>query len=125
MIQKALYLFMKEGYFKSHVRKMRKIYQKKHQTLIQALHKQMGGHIEIIGQKAGLHLLVNVKDRSAAELVDKAQAAGVRVYDTSSYWINREEAESSLVILGFGGLSEEKIEEGISLLRGAWFASGQ
>ncbi|MCP6682284.1 MocR-like pyridoxine biosynthesis transcription factor PdxR [Bacillus nakamurai] len=125
MIQKALYLFMKEGYFKSHVRKMRKIYQKKHQTLIQALHKQMGGHIEIIGQKAGLHLLVNVKDRSAAELVDKAQAAGVRVYDTSSYWISREEAESSLVILGFGGLSEEKIEEGISLLRGAWFASGQ
>ncbi|MBT2573907.1 PLP-dependent aminotransferase family protein [Bacillus sp. ISL-51] len=124
IIQKALYLFMKEGYFKSHIRKMRKIYQKKHQTLIQALQNQMGRHIEIIGQKAGLHLLVNVKDRSAPELVDKAQAAGVRVYDTSPYWINPKEPETSMVILGFGGLSEEEIEEGICQLRKAWFPFG-
>ncbi|WP_340372578.1 PLP-dependent aminotransferase family protein [Peribacillus sp. FSL E2-0218] len=121
IIQKALYVFMNEGHFTSHIRKMRKVYQKKHQTLILALNKHMGNLVEIIGQKAGVHLLVKVKNTSTAELVDKAKAAGVRVYETSSYWLDGKETEPSLVMLGFGGLSEEEIEEGIAVLRNAWF----
>ncbi|MEK1830579.1 hypothetical protein AAAC51_20440 [Priestia megaterium] len=67
---------MNEGHFTSHIRRMRKVYQKKHQTLVDALNKYMGGHIEIVGQKAGLHLLVNVKNRSTKELVKEAKRLG-------------------------------------------------
>ncbi|WP_057915002.1 PLP-dependent aminotransferase family protein [Peribacillus muralis] len=121
IIQKALYVFMNEGHFTSHIRKMRKVYQMKHQSLIQALNKYMGNHVEIIGQKAGVHLLVKVKNIPTAELVDKAKAAGVRVYETSSFWVDGKETEPSLVMIGFGGLSEEDIEKGIAVLRNAWF----
>jgi GntR family transcriptional regulator / MocR family aminotransferase len=33
-----------------------------------------------------------------------------------------KETEPSLVMIGFGGLSEEEIEKGIAVLRNAWFS---
>ncbi|WP_285769204.1 PLP-dependent aminotransferase family protein [Peribacillus sp. SI8-4] len=122
IIQKALYVFMNEGHFTGHIRRMRKVYQKKHHTLIQALNKYMGNRVEIIGQKAGIHLLVKVTNMSTEELVKNAGAAGVKVYGTSSYWMDGKETEPSLVMLGFGGLSEEAIERGVAELYKAWFA---
>lgn len=121
IIQKGLSIFMNEGHFTSHIRRMRKVYQKKHQTLVDALNKHMGRHIEIIGQKAGLHLLVKVKNQSTKELVLKAKKLGVRVYDPTSYCLNEREVNPSLVMFGFGGISDEKIEKGILLLQKAWF----
>ncbi|MFS0605571.1 PLP-dependent aminotransferase family protein [Peribacillus frigoritolerans] len=123
IIQKGLYIFMNEEHFTSHIRRMRKVYQKKHQTLINALNKYMGRHIEIIGQNAGLHLLVRIKNNmSTKDLVKKAQKLGVRVYDPSFYCLNEKEIEPSLVMIGFGGISEEKIDKGILLLQKAWFS---
>ncbi|MFP7737527.1 PLP-dependent aminotransferase family protein [Priestia aryabhattai] len=122
IVQKGLSIFMNEGHFTSHIRRMRKVYQKKHQTLVDALNKYMGGHIEIVGQKAGLHLLVNVKNRSTKELVKEARKAGVKVYDPTFYLLNEGEVNSSLVMMGFGGVSEEKIDKGVQLLQKAWFA---
>ncbi|MEK1830565.1 aminotransferase class I/II-fold pyridoxal phosphate-dependent enzyme [Priestia megaterium] len=122
IIQRGLYTFMNERHFTSHIRKMRKVYQKKHQTLVNTLTKYMGSDIEIIGQKAGLHLLVKVKNMSTEELVSKAKKVGVRVYDPSFYCLNKAEIKPSLVMIGFGGISEEKINKGICLLQKAWFS---
>jgi GntR family transcriptional regulator / MocR family aminotransferase len=121
IVQKGLSIFMNEGHFTSHIRKMRKVYQKKHQTLVDALNKYMGQHIEIVGQKAGLHLLVKVKNRSTKELVKEAKKVGVKVYDPTFYALNESEVNSSLVMMGFGGVSEEKIDKGVQLLQKAWF----
>ncbi|MFJ7929556.1 PLP-dependent aminotransferase family protein [Peribacillus sp. NPDC096448] len=121
IVQKGLYILMNEGHFTSHIRKMRKVYENKHKTLVDALNKYMGNHIEIIGQKAGLHLLVNVKYRSTEELVKEAKKVGVRVYDPTLYALNDSEVNSSLIMMGFGGVSEEKIDKGVQLLNKAWF----
>ncbi|MEH6868786.1 PLP-dependent aminotransferase family protein, partial [Priestia megaterium] len=78
--------------------------------------------VEIIGQKAGLHLLVKVKNVSTKELINKAKKVGVRVYEPPSYYANEKIVEQSIVMIGFGGIPEEKIVEGIILLRKAWFS---
>lgn len=123
VIQKGLALFMKEGYFTTHIRKMRKVYENKHKKLVDALNKYMGNNIEIIGQKAGLHLLVKVKNnRTTKELVNAAKKVGVKVYDPTLYALNdKTKINSSLIMMGYGGLSEEKIEKGVHLLHKAWF----
>ena len=63
---------MKKGYFEGHVRKMRKLYQSRHKTLIRAIHEFLGNGVSIIGQKSGMHLLLDVYNRNNLELIDLA-----------------------------------------------------
>ena len=74
----------------------------------------------IQGENAGLHLVVTVKtDQSEQMLLEAAGKRGVQLYGMSSYQIDKEQhvAESGVtLLLGFGGLSEEEITEGLEIL---------
>jgi GntR family transcriptional regulator / MocR family aminotransferase len=120
VVQKALARFMREGHFERHVRRMRTIYAKKRQALIEAIREYFGDQATIIGDKAGLHLLVKIKDKSAAELVQKAEEAGILVYSAAKYWFGNNGTPPPYLLLGFGGMSEKDIRAGISELKRVW-----
>ncbi|TRZ38364.1 PLP-dependent aminotransferase family protein [Niallia circulans] len=120
ILQHALALFMERDHFDRHLRKMKKIYKEKYEALNFALQKHMGNKIEIIGGKAGLHLLINVYDRSHAQLIENAWNHSIGVYSTASYY-TQQTASHCPIILGFGGLSVEEIKEGIDSLATLWF----
>jgi GntR family transcriptional regulator / MocR family aminotransferase len=120
IIQKALARFMREGHFERHVRRMRTIYAKKRQALIGAIREYFGDQATIIGDKAGLHLLVEIKDKDAAELVQKAEKAGILVYSAAKYWFGNGGTPPPYLLLGFGGMSEKDIRAGISELKRVW-----
>ncbi|MFS0590264.1 PLP-dependent aminotransferase family protein [Cytobacillus horneckiae] len=120
IFQRALQQFIHHGDFNRHLRKMRKIYYQKHKTLIEAIDKHFGDKIKVIGEKAGLHVLLDVKGRNEDELIAKAESIHIKIYSTSSYWIGNEKKRPSLILLGFGGLSNEAIEEGIRQLNIVW-----
>lgn len=123
IIQQAVFLFMNRGHFAGHIRKMRRLYQAKHKALVTAISLYMGDRVSIIGSKSGLHLLLDVKDRESVQLIERAAENGVKVYSPNVHWMNSERCPASLVLLGFGGMSEDDIEEGIRLLSYAWFGS--
>lgn len=121
--QLTLERFMEEGHWEKHLRKIRKVYQKKHAALLAALKRAMGDRVRIIGHDSGLHLLIQVQNgMTEAELLEAAAGAGVKVYPTSNYWGEPAEAQDvAALLLGFGGLSEHDIEDGIARLHDAWF----
>ncbi|GLX67051.1 PLP-dependent aminotransferase family protein [Paenibacillus glycanilyticus] len=121
LIQAAMYRFMKEGYFESHIRKMRKLYQSRHKLLLRTIQEQLGSQVEVIGERSGMHLLLDVHGRSSDELVMKALEHEVIVYTPRKHWLDAEACPPSYIMLGFGGLSEELIREGIGRLKQAWF----
>ncbi len=85
--QQTLYLFMKNGHWKSHLNKMRTLYRKKQNILLSSIEKYMGDKISIIGEKSGLHILLRVKNNmSELELINAAMKNKVRVYPTSIYY---------------------------------------
>ncbi|RWR14016.1 PLP-dependent aminotransferase family protein [Siminovitchia fortis] len=119
--QRTLQMFMESGEWERHIRKMRKLYQKKHDLLLQTIKKVMNNNVEITGQNAGLHIVIQVNSGySADELVQIAEKSGVKVYSTTDNWISGQETGNPLILLGFGGLSEEQIVEGIGQLHAAW-----
>lgn len=121
IIQQAVFLFMNRGHFNGHIRKMRRLYQSKHKALVSAITHYMGDRVNIIGSKSGLHILLDIKHRERTELIELAAQSGVKVYSPKVHWMDHEKCPSSFVLLGFGGMSEEGIEEGIRLLSHAWF----
>lgn len=116
IIQRAMTLFMQSGEFERHIRRMRKLYQRKHQALLKSIDQYMGTKVEIVGEKSGLHILLKLKGISTIELIEKGLQKGVKVYSPLGFWLNPNLDSHSFIMLGFGGLSMEEIEEGVRII---------
>ncbi|WP_099192825.1 MocR-like pyridoxine biosynthesis transcription factor PdxR [Tepidibacter mesophilus] len=115
--QKTLQLFMTNGYWERHIRKMRKIYGKKYNTLMKSIVNHLNTNIRIIGGNAGIHVLIEIRNGMCEDtIIQKAEMVGVKIYPTSKYWINHSNFKYPIFLMGFGGLSENLIKEGIELL---------
>lgn len=117
--QRILNEFIRDGYFERHLNKMRKLYRTKHDLLLECL-KKFDQRFIVSGEDAGLHLLLTAKDGiSEAELIQRAAEVDVRVYGLSDSLVERSSTKAT-VLLGFGGLSEDDIKEGMERLKQAW-----
>lgn len=119
--QETLALFMKHGDWVRHIRKMRTLYRKKHEAMLQVLQEEMGPLIRITGQDAGMSVTVEVQSAySSKELAKMAENAGIRVHPACHKWIRPVENALPSFQFGFGGQSIEDIEAGIRLLAQVW-----
>ncbi|PEZ12775.1 GntR family transcriptional regulator [Priestia megaterium] len=119
--QQTLGLIMKNGEWNKHLRRVRTAYQLKHSTLLAALQKEFNENITISGELAGLHILVRVhNDMNEQQLINAARKQDVSVYGTSRYWLTEVPKQKPHILLGFGSLRREEIEEGIRRLKKAW-----
>ena len=111
MVQKMLTTFIETGEFEKHLNRMRKIYSKKRQLLMDMLNERKD--ITIRGADAGLHVVLEYpKNYSEEYIVKKAKEKKIKVYGLSSYGTKREIPS---ILLGFATLSEEKLKEGVKL----------
>ena len=117
--QQILNEFIRDGYFERHLNKMRKIYRAKHELLLECL-KPLRKKFAVSGENAGLHLLLTSKEGiKEADLIQQATAVGVRVYGLSECMVE-DAPDSTTVLVGFGGLNDEDIVQGVELLKKVW-----
>ena len=118
--QRILNEFIRDGYFERHLNKMRKIYRAKQELLLRCL-EPFKSEYTISGENTGLHLLLTAKgDVTEAELIERAEQEGVKVYGLSENMVEASSGKAT-VLIGFGGLTREQITEGIERLKKAWF----
>lgn len=111
MVQKMLTTFIETGEFEKHLNRMRKIYSKKRQLLMDMLNERKD--ITIKGADAGLHVVLEYpKNYSEEYIVKKAKEKKIKVYGLGSYGTKRKIPS---ILLGFATLSEEKLKEGVKL----------
>src|SRR6185369_17554535 len=65
--QRTLARFMEQGHWDRHVRRMRTVYKKKHDTLLRAVEQHFGGRAAIIGAGAGLHVVLQLSSPTPGE----------------------------------------------------------
>ncbi|OWR32588.1 GntR family transcriptional regulator [Saccharibacillus sp. O23] len=121
MDQHTLTMFMQSGEWARHLNRMRNLYKKRYTALHAAIRSHMGTRMRVIGASSGLHLLLEPNNgMTEQELIASAEQAGVRVYPVEEFHMNRPEQAQARVLLGYAGLSEEEIGEGIKRLAEAW-----
>lgn len=120
--QKVLSCFIENGNFERHLNKMRTIYKKKRDILVNAIH-DTGCDIKIIGADSGLHLLLQVSNNMTEEqLITSALQQGVKTYGISKYYFDISYTkEPPKLLLGFATMTEKSIAEAVLLLKKAWF----
>lgn len=121
--QKIIQQFMHLGHFDRHLRKIYLVNKRKHDVLVHAIQEFMGDNIILHGKNAGLHILLEFNNGlTEKELITKAKTYGVKVYPVSVFWTKVEKYPNNMVLLGFGGMPESDIIEGIKILKEAWLS---
>ncbi|MBS4174103.1 PLP-dependent aminotransferase family protein [Bacillus sp. FJAT-49736] len=119
--QHALQSFIAEGYLEKHIRRMRIIYRRKHDSLLFAIKKYFGEDAKVLGTDAGFHVLLIVNSpKTEDEMITLAKENGIRIASSSFTWINKDCYPGKEFIIGFAGMNENKMEEGIKLLAKLW-----
>lgn len=119
MDQLILARFMEGGYLERHIAKMKKLYKSRRDCLIDCLRSAFPGQVNIIGDSTGLHLVAEFPGRRFdEEAVRRIKRMGVKVYLVEEH-ANDKEAQRSRLILGYGHLPKEDIQEGIARLNRA------
>ena len=119
LMQQAICQFMQEGYFEKNLNRMRAIYKSKHDFMLAEL-KKYSWVREIMGENSGLHLLVEVDtDCSEQDVIEACTEQQIRVYGLSEYYISQNpKREYPILLLGYGGLTEEQIADGLQRIDG-------
>ncbi|MDR3043883.1 MAG: PLP-dependent aminotransferase family protein [Desulfovibrio sp.] len=148
--QRVLARFMARGHWDRHVRRMRTVYRQRHDAMLRAIDAHFGGRATVIGQGAGLHVVVRLHgtDADERELAIRAERAGIRLLPfsetrlTASPEAFRSDAparppaappddhpdgypdtsgDGPLLLLGFGGMPPDELEQGVAQLHRACF----
>ncbi|MED3025699.1 MULTISPECIES: MocR-like pyridoxine biosynthesis transcription factor PdxR [Bacillus cereus group] len=119
--QRTLATFMNEGYWYSHLRKMKALYKRKMNLLNKELSKHFKEYVKIKGGSSGIFVIIEVKTKMSEKmLIERAHDHGIIVYPCSKYF-SEYLPEYPHIQLGFGDLGEKEIIKGVSQLAKIWF----
>lgn len=116
LIQAALAEFIREGYYAAHIRKMRQLYSRRRQMLVELISRQLGEHyLGSFSSNAGLHMILQLPAGSDdAVIAQQANAQGLLVRPLSRYYVNEE--KRSGLLLGFASIEEHEMSAAFTRL---------
>lgn len=114
--QLILARFIEKRHLERHIRRMRKVYRKRREVLIQSL-KEHFGSVDILGHAAGMHLVVRFAGITFQEpLLQRFKEQGLIVYPVEQFSLAGN-AYADSVVLGYGGLTADLIREGVRRMK--------
>jgi GntR family transcriptional regulator/MocR family aminotransferase len=109
MQQAILTEFIDEGYLNSHIRRMRTLYGERRSLLVKAISEHFGEHLPVMGDDAGLHLVMGlpagIDDR---QVTATAFEHDIIVRPLTNYYSHANAAHPGL-LLGYGCVPSEQI----------------
>ncbi len=116
--QATLARFITEGFYLSHVRRMRKIYSERREVFIEQFHQLLGHRFTLEIADAGLHALAWLRSAKDLPVIQRAAPQlGVKISPLAFFCI--EAKLPPALVLGFGAWSPAQIREALVRLAGA------
>jgi GntR family transcriptional regulator / MocR family aminotransferase len=109
--QAALADFLHDGHLERHVRRMRRLYKRRRDALVEALERHFGDRVEVLGDAAGMHLVVRFQSSAVST---RAARSNVHLASTRPYYVSG--APANEYIIRFSAVRERAIREGIKRL---------
>jgi GntR family transcriptional regulator/MocR family aminotransferase len=115
--QEALALWMADGTFARHLRRVRTLQARRRAILVSALEAAFGDHVRITGAEAGIHLMAWFPELVREDMITwsrRAAQRSVRALPLGSQCMGPD--PRAAFILGYAGITEEAIPSGIQVL---------
>lgn len=120
-LQGAMARFIAEGHFARHVRRMRSVYEARHRRIVERVARTMADTFELVPSSVGLHVAALARGRSVADVaraLRHAQQDGVECYPLAMF--SAADSPRAGVLLGYGSIAEDRIDEGLARLHAAF-----
>jgi GntR family transcriptional regulator/MocR family aminotransferase len=108
--QEAVRILLERGDLDRHVRRMRAEYGRRRAAIVETL-----GHLPLLGDTAGLHLVVELPAGVPGTVVERAAERGVLLDSLEKRYATDPDAHG--LILGYGGATVAQVRSGCSLVR--------
>lgn len=120
MEQYTLARFLEEGYFESHVSRMRVFYRGRRDAVLEAIRNSgLGGRCRVRGEDAGLHFLLELDTcREDGELAALAEERGIRLSFLSAYQHRPGAAPPHTVVVNYPGADLAQLDQALETLAG-------
>ncbi|MBE3025129.1 PLP-dependent aminotransferase family protein [Janthinobacterium sp. GW458P] len=113
VLQATVAAFLNEGHFARHLNKMRNLYARRRQWLVDALRQQFGARLLITPQAGGMHLVVGLRQGDDIEFAQRAQAVGIVVEPLSRWYLEAKPRHG--LILGFTNIASPEQASAMAL----------
>jgi GntR family transcriptional regulator/MocR family aminotransferase len=116
--QAALASLIESGDFARHIRRVGRVYQERHKTLVETIGKDLDDRLELIPSTTGLHVAALARVHSVEQIeavVSRAADADVAIQKLSTLAISLSPRAG--LLLGYGAIVREHIPEGLRRLR--------
>ncbi len=118
--QPALAEFISQGHFMSHIRKMRKTYQKRQQFLVRFLQNNLGDLATISGTGGGLNFILGLPaEIDDAKLSERLSTKGIVAHPLHDYYLHQRARLGSRLnglVMGFACAPEAQLERAATVL---------
>lgn len=116
--QATLARFISEGYFLSHIKRMRKLYSDRRDFFVEEFNAVLGRHFRLQIPEAGLHFVAWLRRKKDLPLITSVCAEiGIRPSPLSSCFIKAKQEPA--LTFGFAAWSRAQIREGLNKLAAA------
>ncbi len=112
--QHAFLALLDSGDHGRHVRRMRREYGRRRAAIVAAL-GDLAGPARLLGDTAGLHVVLELPARTAAELAAAAPGRGIEVTTLEKYFAGQ--ATRHGLVLGYGGATVSQVSHACEILR--------
>jgi GntR family transcriptional regulator/MocR family aminotransferase len=115
--QKVLADFIREGSFDRHLRRIRRLAERRKEVVLSSIQDHLGQRATVCGGNGGMHVVVWLRDVGRAEvpnLIQRALTKGVGLYAIDPYYLDPPDGGG--LLLGYACMSERDIQEGIRIL---------
>ena len=109
--------FMEEGYYESHINRMRNLYRGKRDILLNAIQDSpLSKYATVLEENAGLHFILQVQTKlSDEEFCKRARLRGVNIRALSEYYFESTPSEHKFVI-NYSSVEKKKMQKAVQVL---------
>jgi GntR family transcriptional regulator/MocR family aminotransferase len=118
VLQVALAQFIDQGAFARHLRKVRRVYTERHETIVRILNSDFADQLEVLPAVAGLHVAAVSHSSSVdqiSEVAARAAELGVQVQRLARFAF--EAPPRAGLLFGYGAIPTARIRKGLAILR--------
>ncbi|MCU7645746.1 PLP-dependent aminotransferase family protein [Pseudomonas piscis] len=112
LLQATVAAFLNEGHFARHLKKMRGLYARRRQWLVEALHQQLAGRLQIDPQAGGMHVVAGLAEGDDVQIAQRAWAQGIAVEPLSQWYLG--EGGRQGLVMGFTNVGSAEQAVGVA-----------
>lgn len=111
--QYTLSKFIKEGYFERQINRLRKYYEEKQHTILEAFKSsKIKDKIVIYNEHAGIHFLMKIKsDKGENEIINNAYSKSIKLVPLSKFYSIKNKEIHNFFVMNYSSIDSNKIHK--------------